>query len=153
MFVFTFLITSNHAMGGNDPGSPIWLESQSRFSIAPLTIEELTEGMQWSKENMMQEWVNMDGNDPGVLRAVRVWDSAEDIMRAIPDPMTSQSDVPSFYACHNDVVSSEGYLPRLQMGCLDMVKKATSDVCFNFGDKQFCGVAQKSQMLLDSLKK
>ncbi|MBY0384083.1 hypothetical protein K2X05_02900 [bacterium] len=149
IFVFTFLISSNKAMGGNDPGGAIFLEAQARFNIAPLTVEELTEGMQWSKENMIHDWVNMDGNDPGVLRAVRTWDSAEDIMRAIPDPITINPDVPTFYACHNDVLSSEGYLPSLRMGCLDLVKKATTDVCFAFGDNNFCDLSRKASEAID----
>ncbi|MCB9072318.1 MAG: hypothetical protein H6623_01755 [Bdellovibrionaceae bacterium] len=152
LFVFVFLISSNRASAGNDPGGAIWMEAQAKFNIAPLTVEELTEGMRWSKENMMQDWVDMDGNDPGVLRVVRAWDSEEYIMRAIPGPLTAKQDVPTFYACHNDVVSSEGYLPSLQMGCLNMVKKATTDVCASFGDQQFCGVAKKSQMTIDFLK-
>lgn len=152
LFVFVFLISSNRASAGNDPGGAIWMEAQAKFNIAPLTVEELTEGMRWSKEHMMQGWVDMDGNDPGVLRGVRAWDLAEDIMRAIPDPINIMPDVPTFYACHNDVVSSEGYLPSLQMGCLNLVKKATTDVCASFGDQQFCGVAKKSQMIIDILK-
>ncbi len=147
LFAFTFLISSGNAMGGNDPGGAIWMEAQ--FNIVPLTVEELTEGMRWSKDNMMQGWVNMDGNDPGVLRASRAWDSADDIMRAIPDPLTAKPSVPTFYACHNDVVSSEGYLPSLQMGCLNMVKRATTDVCFAFGDSNFCNLSLKTEEIID----
>jgi hypothetical protein len=149
IFVFTFLISSNKAMGGNDPGGAIFLEAQARFNIAPLTVEELTEGMQWSKENVVHDWVNMDRNDPGILRTVRAWNSAEDIMRAIPNPITAKPDVPAYYACHNDVVSSYGYLPSLQADCLDLVRKTTTDICNEWADRAFCDVSEKTKELQD----
>ncbi len=149
LFAFTFLISSSRAGAGNDPGSSIWLDAQTKFNIAPLTVEELTESMQWSKENMMQDWLsNLDGNDPGVFRAARSWESMSDAVRAFPSETTAIPDVTSFYACHNDVMSSEGYLPNLQSGCLNIVRKATADVCTTFGDKNFCGVANMSDQLL-----
>lgn len=128
-------------MGGNDPGGAVWMDFQAPFNIAPLTVEELNEGMRWSKENMIQDWANMDGNDPGVMMAVRRWDSADDMLRAIPDPFAATPDVPSFYECHNNVVSSAGDLGQLRLPCLGIVKKATADICVAFGDNNFCGVA------------
>lgn len=151
---FTFLTSPTDALGGNDPGSPIWTEAQARFMIAPLTIEELTEGMQWSKEHGLSVWMNnLEGNDPGYPRAIRRWQDQTDDLLNFPTAGIAAPDLSTFYACHNDVVASEGFLPNLQTGCLDMVKRATTDVCASFGDQQFCGVAQKSQAILDLIKK
>lgn len=150
LVMFTFIVSSRDARGGNDPGSPIWLDAQAKFNIAPLTIEELTDGMQWSKENGLSVWINdLEGNDPGLPRAIRRWQDQADDLLNLPEARIATPDLPTFYACHNDVISSDGFLPNLQTGCLDIVKRATTDVCVNFGDIDFCSLSQKAKDIMD----
>ncbi len=143
VFAFLFLFSANKSHAGNDPG--IFMAE----NIAPLSIEEVIEGMNWSfdaAQLAQQGNVWMDGNDPGGSRNLFMMREQNNfnfdpnaILSWTQDQKTKQVE-----NCGAELAFVNGSLNYVNKSCLGSVKFATTKVCSEFGDNNFCAVAEKA---------